>query len=285
MKRLLFTGGTGFIGRNVIPILNDNFEVYAPSRSELNLRKSSDVQRYLSKHSFDVVIHSANPNPAKNRLDRKKSMFEDSLRIFMNLFSARGYYGKMLFLGSGAQYDKSKEICSVHEDQCFLSIPEDVYGLSKYIMNCMASTNENVYNICLFACYGPYDHHSKFITHCIRCCLRDESITIKQDCRFDYLHVYDLARIMMWLIDNHPRYRMYNACSGNSVLLSEIAWEIADQMGNKQPVHVLKPGLNHEYTASNERFVSESGIYPEISLEDGISMQIKWEIANWKEDS
>ncbi|MEA4925063.1 MAG: NAD(P)-dependent oxidoreductase [Syntrophomonadaceae bacterium] len=280
MKKLLFTGGTGFIGRNVIPMLRENFDVHSPGRQELNLKDEIAVREYLSRECFDIVIHSANPNPEKNELDQKNYMLEDSLRIFMNFYAARNCFEKILFLGSGAEYDKTMEICSIHEDQCFRSIPKDIYGFSKYIMNSLASSSRNVYNICLFGCYGPTDHHTKFITHCIRCCLRDEPITIRQDCRFDYYHVYDLARMMIWLIENEPNHHIYNACSGERVLLSEIAEEVKTQMGSRHPIKILKSGLNREYTASNERFVKESGLYPKISLKEGIAMQIEWEKEN-----
>ena len=32
--KVLFTGGSGFIGRNVIPILREKYEVIAPTRSK-----------------------------------------------------------------------------------------------------------------------------------------------------------------------------------------------------------------------------------------------------------
>jgi GDP-L-fucose synthase len=210
-------------------------------------------------------------------------MLENSLRVFMNLYQARQYCGKLIYIGSGAEYDKTQDICEIDEDKCFCSAPKDIYGFAKYIMNSLTDKSENVYNLCLFACYGPGDDASKFITHCIRCCLGDEPITIRQDCRFDYLHVYDLAPMMIWLVENVPQHHIYNACSGKGVLLSEIAQEVCRQMGNTSPIQIIKIGMNQEYTCSNERFTKESGIYPLITLSEGIKMQINWEMKNWQE--
>ena len=202
---------------------------------------------------------------------------EDCMRIFLNLYRCRHKYGKMIYLGSGAEYNKTMEIQNISEEDAFRSPPPDPYGLSKYAMNMMADQSDNVINLCLFACYGPWDHASKFITHCIRCCLRNEPITIRQDCRFDYIHVSDLGRMMVWLGQNEPKHHMYNVSGCQHVLLSEIAEEVRRQMGMEEPVRILNPGFNREYTANGARFWNESKLTPPVSLRDGIAQQIKWE--------
>lgn len=277
MKTVLLTGKTGFVGKNVREILEKRFFVLAPGREELNLQDAAAVEKYFERHSVDVVFHCANPNPVKNQLDSNEHFIEDSLRIFLNLYRCRHKYGKMVYIGSGAEYDKSLEISDIKEDDCFRSPPKDSYGLAKYTMNLLAQQSDNVYNLCLFACYGPWDHFTKFITHCIRCCLRQEEITIRQDCRFDYIHVFDLGNMMVWLGEHDPMYHMYNVSGCQHMLLSEIAEEVRRQMGSNLPVSVLKPGLNREYTANGERFWSESGLRPSVSMREGIAMQIKWE--------
>ena len=37
-KRVLFTGGTGFIGRNLLPLLRERYKVEAHTRQELDLK-------------------------------------------------------------------------------------------------------------------------------------------------------------------------------------------------------------------------------------------------------
>jgi nucleoside-diphosphate-sugar epimerase len=282
LKKVLLTGASGFVGRNIAPILRENTELFTPTRSELDLRDPKAVESYLNKKNFDVILHCANPNPVKNSLDSSEKMVEDSLRIFMHLYNCRQSFGKMLYLGSGAEYNKTGNICSITEEHCFDSIPPDGYGFAKFTMNSLAAAAENVINMCLFACYGPTDHESKFITHCINCCMRNEPITIRRDCWFDYLHVYDLGAAALWHIQNENKFKMYNTCSGKRILLSEIAKEVNAQMGGKQNVIIINEGLANEYTASNKRFVNESGVEPEISIEQGIELQIFSERKNSK---
>lgn len=276
MKRVLLTGATGFIGRNIKPVLEKEYDVFAPTRSELDLRNAEEVLNYLKKGNFDAVIQSANPNPVKNMAaDKQSDMFQDSMSIFMNFYRARSHCGKVLYLGSGAEFDKRRDIRLIKEEQFGESIPVDVYGFSKYIMNELAVKSDNVYNLRIFACYGPTDHESKFITHAINCCKQNEPVTIRQDCYFDYMHVSDLAKIICWFIDNKPMKNDYNISTGRRERLSDIAKIVCEKMGNTQPVRILAEGLNKEYTADNSRLLSEMGDFKFLSLDKGIDLQIE----------
>jgi GDP-L-fucose synthase len=277
MKRVLLTGGTGFVGRNTSSHLSTVCELYAPKRAELNLLDEVAVREYITKNNIEIVLNLANPNPVKNALDKQDRMFEDSIRSFLNLFRAQDCYEMMYTLGSGAEYDKSKDIISISEEQETRSLPYDSYGLSKYTINQIISGSERQCNLRIFGCYGPTDHESKFITHAIRCCLRGEDITIRQDCYFDYMHVYDLGKIMGFFIDHRPMYRSYNVCTGTRVLLSEIAAKVKSLMGSDSEIIILSEGMNKEYTGSNRRLLDEMGGYDFMTLEEGIKIQIEAE--------
>ena len=276
-KKVLLTGGSGFIGRNIKEYLSGICELYAPTRSELNLLDEVSVKDYLLQHGIQIVIHSANPNPVKNQLDTANKMFEDSMRVFMNLYNARDCYDYMYTLGSGAEYDKSRDIVLVTEEEEGRSVPYDGYGLAKFIMNELAEQSEKICNLKIFACYGPTDHPSKFITHAIRCCLQHEDITIRQNCYFDYMHVSDLARILEYFIYHIPRFHSYNVCTGMRYSLKQIAEIVQRQMKANNEIVLLADGWNKEYTGCNKRLLDEIGEYSFVSLEEGIAIQIEGE--------
>lgn len=275
IKNVMLTGGTGFIGRNVSEYLKNKCNLFTPSREELNLFSQDEVIEYIVRNEIQIVIHAANPNPVKNCMDKQEKMFEESMRMFMNLFCAKDYYEFMYSIGSGAEFDKTEPIVSIREEQEFDRVPSDSYGLAKYIMNQMISTSDKHCNLRVFACYGPTDHESKFITHIINCCLNNERVTIRQNCVFDYMHVKDLAKILEYFIYNKPHFHSYNVCSGKRVELLEIAREILDQLDRKDEIFFLSEGMNKEYTGCNERLLQEMGHYEYISLKDGIAEQIK----------
>lgn len=277
MKNVLFTGKSGFIGRNICGYLDGECNLYAPVRKELNLLDETAVRDYIKENDIDIVVHAANPNPVKNPLDHADTMFEDSIRVFLNLVQADDLYDKMYTLGSGAEYDKSRDIALITEDEFGRSVPYDPYGLAKFTMHRMIENRTKQCNLRIFACYGPTDHPSKFITHCIACCLKKEDITIRQDCYFDYMHVSDLGKIIKHFIYNTPRYNAYNICTAERVKLSTIAEMVRDQMHAKSRVRILNEGMNREYTGSNSRLLDEIGGYSFMSLEEGIRIQIESE--------
>lgn len=277
MKNVLLTGGTGFIGRNIKPILEKQFNLFAPNRKELNLKDEREVRDYIKNNKIEVIIHSANPNPVKNSLDEEQNFFEDSMRCFMNLYAARDLYEKMFYLGSGAEFNKKHDIVSVSEAECFRSVPNDSYGFAKYIMNTICHKDSKIVNLRIFACYGPTDHESKFITHCIHCCIKNQNITIRQNCYFDYMHVYDLGNILIRLINKYPTGNDYNVCSGKRVSLLEIANIVKQQMKSNCEIQLLSEEMNKEYTGSNKKLLKEIGEYKFISLINGIQMQIESE--------
>ncbi len=276
---VLLTGGSGFVGRNVSPILERNCNLLIPTRAELDLLDEEALEHYIKEHAVDVLVHSANPNPVKNpKDDGDKEMFSASIRSFMNVFRLRHLCPRVLYLGSGAEFDKRRDLREIKEEEVASSVPIDAYGEGKFVMNALAHNSDNVTNLRLFACYGPYDFDSKFITHCIRSVLLGRDITIRQDCRFDYLHVYDLAKIIDYFIHNEPQYRDYNIASGSSALLSEIAQSVLDIMGSDLGIVLLSQGLNKEYTASIERLESETGLPAHfMSLREGIELQVEFE--------
>ena len=245
MKKVLLTGGSGFVGSNVLPFLKQKYDVLAPKRSELDVRNLESVNEYFKEHKVDVVIHLASPSPIRSsNLDSYDHLFSDCLKIFLNIYSIRNRCDKIIYSGSGAEYDKRKDIVLASEEQIGDSIPVDDYGRAKYIMNSMARESKNIYNLRIFGCFGPNEYESKFIRHAINCCLRNEPITIKQDCYFDYLYVEDYARFLCYCIDNSLHYHDYNASSGTRILLSDIARMVKEKMQSNKETSYEKSTIN-----------------------------------------
>lgn len=58
--KILLTGGTGMVGKNILEhSLADKFYFLSPTSAELNLRDFSSVEKYISHHSPEFIIHAA----------------------------------------------------------------------------------------------------------------------------------------------------------------------------------------------------------------------------------
>ena len=59
MKKMLITGGSGFLGSRVARYFAKEYEVYTPSHAEMDITQERDVTRVMESFRPDVVIHCA----------------------------------------------------------------------------------------------------------------------------------------------------------------------------------------------------------------------------------
>lgn len=59
MKKILITGGSGFLGCRLAYYFKDKYELLLPSHSELNVSREEAVREYMEKNLPDIVIHCA----------------------------------------------------------------------------------------------------------------------------------------------------------------------------------------------------------------------------------
>src|ERR1039458_3410663 len=126
IMRILITGGSGFIGRNLVEQLAGTYELLAPSSAELDLLNERAVREYLSAHSFDVIVHAATTR-SNRALAAPADMLDRNCRMFFNLARNDGRFGKMIHFGSGAEYDRTYLPARVREDYFDTRVPADAY--------------------------------------------------------------------------------------------------------------------------------------------------------------
>ena len=260
MKKILITGGSGFIGRNLKEQLQDKYVIKAPTHDELNLLDGDAVFSYLEKEKFDVVIHSANVNTTRNKQNSAYDSLNGNLQMFFHLEKNQKLFGKMLYFGSGAEYDMNNYVPSMKEEFFGTFIPQDPYGFSKYIMAKQTKYLDNVYDLRLFGVYGKYEEWDRrFISNTICRVLNGGPIIIHQNVVFDYLWIDDLGEIVKWFIENEPAYKHYNVCSGRKIDLLSLAQMIKRVMDVSQDIIVENDTLKREYTGDNGRLLKEMG--------------------------
>lgn len=286
MMRILITGGSGFIGRNLAEQLAAKYDVLAPSSAELDLLSEQAVREYLSKHRCDVVVHAATTR-SNRRLAAPPDLLDRNCRMFFNLarnlVPRQERFGKMIHFGSGAEYARVQLPPQVTEDYFDTRVPTDAYGFSKYICAKYIERSDRLVDLRLFGVFGPYEDYTvRFISNACCRALKGLPIVLRQDVVFDYLYIKDLVKLTEWFIENDARHKAYNVSTGRPVALTELARIIARvsaQVSGRNPnsnVSVLNEGMAPEYTADNSRMLAEMGKYQFWDLENSIRDLYSW---------
>jgi len=286
-RKILILGANGFMGRNLKEFLEkekDLYEIYAPTSREFDIPDEQAVKEQLHKKYYNVILHAAVYNPRVDSNKDPSKELDKNLRMFFNFKRYKSLFGKMLYFGSGAEFDKRGEISMVNEEDAGNGIPVTDYGLYKYIINNSIQHNENIYNLRLFGLFGKYENWKRtFISGACCKALKNLPITIRQNVYFDYLYIDDFCKIVKWFIDHDVKHRAYNVTSGKRIDLLTISNILKEVSQKKLPIYVCKEGLANEYSASNQRLLNEMGSFAFTPMEDAIRKLYVW-YKNHEED-
>ena len=268
-KKILVLGSNGFIGRNIVEYLNpEEYEVFAPKRQELNLLDTKAVDSCVNGIKPDCIIFSA----------VNIHSLDENLIMYFNLERCSHSFGRMITIGSGAEYDMKNYISMMTEEYFGKNIPSDTYGLSKYtISHDIEKKPRNIVNLRVLGIYGKYeDYTRRFISNNICRALAGLGISINRNMDFDFLYIKDFLRILEIFIKNETKFVNYNICTGTPVSLLDIAKVISAVHGQNDEVLVKLEGMNPEYSADNGRFQAEFGPFEFTGLRTSVEELYEW---------
>jgi UDP-glucose 4-epimerase len=274
--KVLLTGGSGFIGRNLAEYLGGRYSLVAPASNELNLLDDTCVRDYLRSGHFDVIVHTATTR-SNRRMGAAPDLLDRNCRMFFNLARNRSFFGKMLHFGSGAEYRRADLPARVSESYFDTHVPTDPYGFSKYICAKYAETTDNIHILRLFGVFGKYEAWDvRFISNACARVASGLPIVIRQNVSFDYLYVSELAELLAWFIEHEPRQKAYNVCRGETYTLLELAEMVAAASGRNPNIIVRNPTMGPEYSADNTRMLHEIGGFRFREMGDCVGELYEW---------
>ena len=266
--RILLTGGSGFIGRNLGDYLRQSHEVLAPSRAELDLTDPGQLDRWFSENKVDAVVHGAVRPGHRNIADPSRQLWSN-LRMFFGLMRNAHRFGRLVFLSSGAVYDIATAHDRVTEDQLGRSLPGDDHGLSKYViakyLDALGQASAaDVVELRLFGVFGKHEDYAiRFVSNAICKTLFDMPITLRQNRVFSYLYVDDLGPIVDRFLTADHSDAAYNVVPDWTDDLYDLAEGVRTRSGKDLPVVVGAPGKGLPYSASNDRLRGE---FPDVTF-------------------
>ena len=287
MKKVLITGGAGFIGAPVTDeLLKRGYEVHsvifntrAPEhpnlvQHQMSLMDTSAVELLLSEHRFEHLIHLAWYVGAKCHTSNVNL---DWALATLGLLQGFHKYGGKIFLGAGtvSEYDYSYGYLQEHQTPITATT---LYGQTKASIHNMAkifcTQNDIIFKWPrVFNLYGPNEKPSRLMPSVAQSMLKGEDVKVSDCLKYqDYLHVLDAARGIVDLFESDVSGAV-NISSGVPIQLRAIVNKIAELTNFKG--NILWGAIPTSFddplvVGSNNRLVKEVGWRQQISLDDGL---------------
>ena len=258
MKTILITGGTGFIGSNLIRFLNKkNVNIYSTYNKTKPIQKKNNI-KYIKfnlkknfklklKKKFDFIIHLAwigIPN-----LNYKNSVENLKLNIdFLNWIIKNKITKKLIIAGSCLEYYATNGSCKeddkIHNFKNFFSFSK--ISIYNFLCTLNKKYNFKFYWLRIFFLFGPNQRSGALIPYLNKCKKNSQKPLIKniKSCE-DYVHIDDLNHLILKIITKEGQSGIYNVGSGKLVHIKEI--------------------LNSIYNTKLEKKLSKKGIYANLS--------------------
>lgn len=267
--KILLTGSGGFIGKNLKFYLQGKHQLLTPRSFELDLTNKEAVKEYFKTNDIDFIIHCGSIGGAREIAD-KDTTIEDNLAMVDNILLNKKTETKIILFGSGAMYDKSRNLHKVKETEIGKFVPYDLYGKSKLLIYEKIKDRNDVLMLNIFACYGYDEKETRFPSYAINQIIKGENININQNVIFDYLFVEDLEQIVEYFINNMPQDNIINITPTQSSSLLEIANIVKNISKKDININVLNPEMNNEYTGDNSLLLKNYSKIKFTSLENGL---------------
>jgi dTDP-glucose 4,6-dehydratase len=314
-KKVLVTGGAGFIGGNFVQYMVDKYPQYDIYNLDLltyagDLTKHRAIEKkknyyfvkadiadreiiipLFEKEKFDYIIHFA----AESHVDR--SIKEPEIFVRTNVL------GTQVLLDASKQIDVKKFI-HVSTDEVYGELdfdpttffteetslqPNSPYSASKASSDLLVRAYSETFglNVNITRCsnnYGPYHFPEKLIPLIISRVVNDQKVPIYGDGKNirDWLHVNDHCAAIDLVLHKGINGEVYNVGGHNERTNLEVVKTIISILGKSEElIEFVSDRLGHDKRyAINPSKLEKLGWKPTYTFETGINQTIQWYLEN-----
>jgi GDP-L-fucose synthase len=300
-KRILLTGGSGFLGRHVLDALRAQGarDVVVPRKAQYDLTQEEAVARVYRDHRPDVVIHLAAivGGIGANR-EKPGQFFYDNLMMGTQLmeYARRSGVEKFVGIGTICSYPKLTKV-PFREDDLWSGYPEETnapYGLAKKMLLVQgqayrAQYGFNAIHLLPVNLYGPGDNFDPASSHVIPALMLKCQEAIEQGaseivCWGDgsptreFLYVEDCAEALVAATRLYDGPEPVNVGAGFEISIRDLSELIADLMGFEGEIRwdVTKPNGQPRRCLDVSRAREAFGFQAKTDFGAGLEKTVLW---------
>ncbi len=300
-KRILVTGGAGFLGSFVVGELKKRSyrRIFVARSKDYNLVQMQAVKRLYKDTHPEIVIHLAavvggiganKENPGK--------FFYDNLMMGVQMMEVGRKLGieKFVAVGTACSYPKFTPLPFKEED-LWKGYPEETnapYGLAKRMLLVQAQAYRQQYGLNAIYLipanlYGPRDNFDLRTSHVIPALIRKCVEAVREDKKQitvwgtgnatrEFLYVEDAARGIILAAESYDKPEAVNLGSGNEISIRDLLGLIVKFTGFKGKIiwDASKPDGQPKRRLDTSRAEQEFGFKPKIDFGEGLKKTIDW---------
>lgn len=281
--KILITGDTGFIGKNMQGFLEEkSIEVLGYSIDKgFDIFNRSQLEDEMKK--TDLVMHFAADARPGESIDSPVETLDVNIKGSLNVLESCRKLGKPFVYPSSCEIYGDSNV-PIKED--FPMNPSNPYSASKVAIDRICFMYYKTYHLDVkivrfFNPYGPFQQLNKIMPTFFRQAMEGRPISVFNDGSDtrDYVYVKDIVRGMYKAIDL-PAGEAINLATGIATTNLQIA-ELIKKLTNSNSVIEFKEyprlfgGIINQ-VGSNEKAKRLIGWAPEVHLEEGLKITIKW---------
>ena len=304
-KKILVTGGNGFLGKNVVKNLENLgiSDITIPSSSDYDLRNMNNCKKVVD--GIDVVFHLA-AHVGGIGLNREKpgELFFDNLMMGTQLLheSKMANVEKFIALGTVCSYPKFTQI-PFSEDDIWNGYPEETnapYGLAKKMLLVQSKAYREQYDFRSIVViptnlYGPDDNFDPSSSHVIPALILKifhakknnlEQIEVWGDGSptRDFLFVDDAAKGIVQAAEKYDEISPLNLGSSEEISIKKLVSLISDILDYNGKIvwNKSKPNGQPRRCVSYVRAKEKINFEPKVNFSDGMKQTIQWFLSTQK---
>lgn len=300
-KRILVTGGAGFLGSHVVDQLKQRGvqqeNIRIPRSRDADLRRWDDC--VAAVQDIDLIIHlAARVGGIGYNMGHPAELFYDNLMMGVQLVEAarQGGVGKCVLIGTVCAYPKFTPV-PFSEDAIWDGYPEETnapYGLAKKMLLVQSQAYRQQYgfdSIYLLPVnlYGPGDNFNPESSHVIPALIR-KFVEAEQNGRDvvevwgtgqasrEFLYVDDAARGILLAAEKYDDPAPVNLGAQLEISIKDLVGLIADLTGFSGTIHwdTSKPDGQPRRCLDVSRAEKAFGFRSEVGFEQGLKETIAW---------
>ena len=318
MKKIIVTGGLGFIGSNLIDLLIQknyfvvNIDKITYSSNYYNVREYKNSKKYkfikcdikdkklkkiLFKYKPVGIFNLAAETHVDRSIDNPENFIQSNFVGVYNLLEcfkefSKKYKSKLIHISTDEVYG---DILSGRTSESHTYKPSSPYAATKAASDHLVSSYVRTYKIPAMVTncsnnYGPKQHPEKLIPKLIYNILNNKHLPIYGNGRNsrEWIYVKDHCEALIKVFMKGKSGEFYNIGSNKNLNNLQVTQELINVSKNKikigKNVKILfvkdRPGHDLRYAINSNKIKKKLGWFPKTNFRQGIKLTFDWYYKN-----